>query len=91
MVVATVCFCPSGSTTTDLVSPQTRHLLAADACSTFKVHRGGGYGCRILRLHQGLTLAAVFGGGLISASERSPMVQSCSCYGKIQELEGRYM
>jgi uncharacterized membrane protein len=36
--------------------------------STFKVHRGGGSGCRILRLHQGLTLAAVFGGGLISAS-----------------------
>jgi hypothetical protein len=68
MVVAAVCFWPSGSTTADLVSPQTRHLLAVDACSTFKVHRGGGSGCWILRLHQGLTLAAVFGGGLISAS-----------------------
>jgi hypothetical protein len=67
MVVAAVCFRPSGLTAADLVSPQTRHLLAVDACSTFKVHHGGGSGCRILRLHQGLTLAAVFGGGLISA------------------------
>jgi hypothetical protein len=63
MVIAVVCFWSSGTTTVDLCSPQIRYSLVADVHSTFKLHHGGGFGCRILRLHQGLTLAAEFDGG----------------------------
>jgi hypothetical protein len=48
--------------------PQIRYSLVVDVHSTFKLHRGGGSGCRILQLHQGLTPAAEFDGGSGSAS-----------------------
>jgi hypothetical protein len=87
MVVAAVCFWPSGSTVADLVSPQTRHLLVVDACSMFKVHHGGGSGCRILRLHQGLMMAAMFGGGLISASSVLQRFRVAAATGRFNNLK----
>jgi hypothetical protein len=88
MVVAAVGFRPSGSTRTDLVSPQTRYLLAHDACSTFKVHQ--------LRVPD-LTASSRFDAGsgvwwwIDFGFEHSPAVRSCGCYGKIQQLERCYM
>jgi hypothetical protein len=88
MVVAAVCFRSSGTMAADLFFPQIRYSLVADVHSTFKLHRGGGSGCRILRLHQGLMPAAEFDGGSGSASSAIRRFGVAAATGRVWNLEG---
>jgi hypothetical protein len=88
MVVAAVCFWSSGTTVANLFSPQIRYLLVADVHSTFKLHGGGGSGCRILLLHQGFTPTAEFDGGSGSASSAIRQFGAAAATGRAWNLDG---
>jgi hypothetical protein len=69
-------------------SPQIRYSLVADVHSTFKLHHGGGSGCRILRLHQVLTPAVEFDGGSGSTSSAIRRFRAAAATGRTWNLEG---
>jgi hypothetical protein len=76
------------TTAVNLFSPQIRYLLVADVYSTFKLHHGGGFGCRILRLHQVLTRAAEFDGESDSTSSTIRRFEAAAATERAWNLEG---